>query len=131
MTTPKIEKPTLLMAEDDNIVADMLRFLLEREGYKVLRAADGRRALQLIDEITPPQLVLLDIMLPYVDGFQLVTHIRSKPEWRGVPILMLTAYANDHDIVRALDAGANDYVPKPFKPDELMARLRRFLKSPM
>ncbi|MNL83724.1 Phosphate regulon transcriptional regulatory protein PhoB [compost metagenome] len=67
-------------------------------------------------------------MLPYADGFQLVSQIRAKPNWESVPIVMLTAKSQEKDIVRALDAGANDYVLKPFQPQELMARLRRFLK---
>ena len=69
-------------------------------------------------------------MLPYHNGFELVAHIRSKDLWREVPIVMLTADSAERDIVRALDAGANDYVVKPFNPKELMARLRRFLKTP-
>ncbi|MNT82340.1 Phosphate regulon transcriptional regulatory protein PhoB [compost metagenome] len=73
-------------------------------------------------------MILLDVMLPYADGFQLVSQIRAKANWAEVPIVMLTAKSQEQDIVRALDAGANDYVLKPFQPQELMARLRRFLK---
>ena len=72
----------------------------------------------------------LDVMLPYHSGFELVAHIRSKDLWREVPIVMLTADSAERDIVRALNAGANDYVVKPFNPKELTARLRRFLKTP-
>ena len=72
----------------------------------------------------------LDVMLPYHSGFELVAHIRSKDLWREVPIVMLTADSAERDIVRALNAGANDYVDKPFNPKELTARLRRFLKTP-
>ncbi|HTK87820.1 MAG TPA: response regulator [Nitrospiraceae bacterium] len=78
----------------------------------------------------PPQLALLDVMLPYHSGFELVDPIRSKDLWREVPIVMLTADSAERDIVRALNAGANDYVVKPFNPKELTARLRRFLKTP-
>ena len=68
-------------------------------------------------------------MLPYVDGFQLVAMIRAKPDWQNVPIIMLTARSQEGDIVRALDAGANDYVVKPFKPEELKARMKRLLRK--
>jgi DNA-binding response OmpR family regulator len=120
-------KPRVLMVDDDENMAYLMRFLLEREGYEILYAADGRQAKALIDETTAPQLVLLDVMLPYMSGLQLVRYIRSKPDWRNVPVIMLTVDATERDIARALDAGANDYVLKPFNPKELMARLRRVL----
>ncbi len=120
-------KPKILMVEDDESTANLVRSLLEQEGYEVLHAADGRQAKALIDETTPPQLVLLDVKLPYMGGLALVTHIRRKPDWFHVPVIMLTADAMKQDVVRALDSGANDYVVKPFNPEELMARLRRVL----
>jgi DNA-binding response OmpR family regulator len=120
---------TILIVEDDEDMVTLLQFLLEREGYQAILASDGRQARQLIDTLLPPRLVLLDVMLPYHNGFELVTHIRSKEPWRGVPIVMLTADSAEREIVRALDAGASDYVVKPFNPKELMARLRRFLKA--
>ena len=120
---------TILIVEDDEDMVTLLQFFLEREGYQVVLAKDGRQAQQLIDTLSPPKLALLDVMFPYHNGFELVTHIRSKEPWREVPILMLTADSAERDIVRALDAGANDYIVKPFNPKELMARLRRFLKA--
>lgn len=74
-----------------------------------------------------PVLILLDVMLPYIDGFELVRLIRARADWDAVPIVMLTAKSTGPDIVRALDEGANDYVIKPFQPTELLTRLRRFL----
>lgn len=120
---------TILIVEDDEDMVTLLQFLLEREGYQAICASNGRQARQLIDTLSPPRLVLLDVMLPYHNGFELVSHIRSKEPWREVPIVMLTADSAERDIVRALDAGASDYVVKPFNPKELMARLRRFLKA--
>lgn len=117
------------MAEDDEEAINIIRFLLEREGYELHLATDGRQAMELIDNMEPPQLILLDIMLPYVNGFQLVTHIRQKTEWQTVPIIMVTAKTSEEDVVRALDNGANDYVAKPFSPKELLARLKRFVRS--
>ena len=120
-------KPRVLMVDDDENMAFLMRLLLEREGYEILYAADGRQAKALIDETAAPQLVLLDVMLPYMSGLQLVRYIRSKPDWCNVPVIMLSVDATERDIVRALDAGAIDYVVKPFNPKELMARLRRVL----
>lgn len=120
---------TILIVEDDEDMVTLLQFLLEREGYQAILASDGRQARTLFDTLSPPRLVLLDVMLPYHNGFELVTYIRSKEPWREVPIVMLTADSAERDIVRALDAGASDYVVKPFNPKELMARLRRFLKA--
>jgi len=127
--TPQASPQTILIVEDDEDMVTLLQFLLEREGYQAIVATEGRQARSLVDTLSPPRLVLLDVMLPYHNGFELVTYIRSKEPWYGVPIVMLTADSAERDIVRALDAGASDYVVKPFNPKELMARLRRFLKT--
>lgn len=123
-------QPSVLVAEDDEQIAFLLQFLLEREGYRVVRATDGRDALRLMGEIAPPALVILDIMMPYTDGFAVLGEMRARPGWKETPIIMLTARSQEKDIVRALEAGANDYVVKPFLPDELKARIRRLLLSP-
>lgn len=125
--------PLVLVVEDDDHIAQVLRFMLERQGYRVTHLADGRAASDYITgagsaDIPLPDLVLLDVMLPYIDGFELVAQARARAEWAGVPILMLTAKNTERDTVRALDAGANDFVIKPFQPNELLARVRRFLK---
>ena len=122
------DQPTVLIVEDDEQIAFLLQFIVEREGFRVLLARDGRAAQKLIDESVPPALSMLDVMLPYVDGFQLIAHIRAKPAWRDSPILMLTAKSQEGEIVRALDAGANDYLVKPFQPNELKARIRRLVR---
>lgn len=118
-----------MIVEDDEDMVTLLQFLVEREGCQAIVATEGRQARSLVDTLSPPRLVLLDVMLPYLNGFELVTYIRSKAPWHEVPIVMLTADSAERDIVRALDAGASDYVVKPFNPKELMARLRRFLKT--
>jgi DNA-binding response OmpR family regulator len=103
--------------------------MLQRQGYQVVHLSDGRAAIRHVESAaTPPDLVLLDVMLPYVDGFEIVRQIRARAEWTFVPVLMLTAKNTERDSVRALDAGANDFVIKPFQPNELLARVRRFLK---
>ena len=128
MTAVDGKQPAALIVEDDDQIAFLLRFILEREGFQVHYAADGRQARQLIDTLPPPAIVTLDVMLPYADGFQLLSEIRGKPGWQALPVLMLTSKSQEKDIVRALESGANDYVVKPFKPEELRARVRRLVK---
>ena len=123
-------KRTALVVEDDQIVANVLQHLLSRGGFKVELACDGRQATQYIDSAAgTPALVLLDVMLPYTNGFELITKIRQNETWKEVPIVMLTAKSQEQEIVRALDHGANDYVLKPFRARELMARIRRVTKT--
>lgn len=117
----------ILVVEDNEDIAYLLSFVLKREGFDVEQAADGRSAEELISNGDPPDAVLLDVMLPYTDGFELLRKIRSSETWHSVPVLMLTAKTQEDDIVRALDSGANDYVSKPFQPQEILARLRRIM----
>jgi two-component system, OmpR family, alkaline phosphatase synthesis response regulator PhoP len=123
------ENQAIMIIEDDRIISGLLHHILVRRGYQVHIAADGRAASEMLERITPPQLVLLDVMLPFMDGFELLEQIRAKPDWSAVPIIMLTSKAQEKNIVRALEAGANDYVVKPFQPEELVARVRRFTRS--
>ena len=123
--TPKVA----LVVEDDDQIAYLLRFILEREGFKVEAAADGRLANDLVMNGPTPALVLLDVMLPFMDGYQLLAAIRARKGWENVPVLMLTAKSQEKDIVRALDSGAADYMVKPFRPDELRSRIRRLMKE--
>ena len=121
-------QPSILMVEDEEDIAFLIRFLLERHGFSVRHAADGRQALEALGQDSPPDLVLLDVMLPYHDGLEVVERLRQRPAWQAVPVLMLTAKAREADVVRALELGADDYVTKPFQPDELLARLRRLMR---
>ncbi|WP_020654662.1 response regulator transcription factor [Massilia niastensis] len=122
--------PLVLVVEDDDHIAQVLRFMLERQGYRVTHLADGRAASEHIATAGGvPDLILLDVMLPYVDGFELVRLVRDRAGWATVPILMLTAKNTERDTVRALDAGASDFVIKPFQPNELLARVRRHLRT--
>ena len=120
---------TALIVEDEDQIAYLLRFILEREGYKVELASDGQEAQNRIINGGPPGLVLLDVMLPFVDGYQLLAEIRAKSGWEKVPVLMLTAKSQGKDIDRAIDSGVTDYMVKPFKPDELRARIRSLVKE--
>jgi len=122
-------KPTVLVVEDDVHIAQVLTFMLERQGYRVIYAEDGRAAVQHVVASPVPDLILLDVMLPYVDGFEVLEVIRAREGWETVPVLMLTAKSSEEDTVRALDAGASDFIIKPFQPLELLARLRRYLPA--
>ncbi|MDY0977414.1 response regulator [Massilia sp. CFBP9012] len=120
--------PLVLVVEDDDHIAQVLRFMLERQGYRVTHLADGRAAGEYVAASPDiPDLVLLDVMLPHLDGFEIVALARARAAWAAVPILMLTAKNTERDTVRALDAGATDFVSKPFQPNELLARVRRLL----
>ncbi len=117
---------TVLIAEDDENTSNLLRDILEREGFEVTIAADGYEANRMINEMSPPGLVLLNIVLPHVDGFQVIRQIRSKPRWDMVPIIALTSNSSESDTIGALDSGASDCIKKPFNPEELIIRIRRF-----
>ncbi|MBZ5754539.1 response regulator [Pseudomonas sp. S5(2021)] len=119
----------ILMVEDEEDIAFLIRFLLERHGFAVDHAADGRQALDCLATNAPPDLALMDIMLPYHDGLELIERLRAQPGWETLPVLMLTAKAREVDVVRALELGADDYVTKPFQPEELLARIRRLLRT--
>ncbi len=120
----------ILVVEDDENIGQLLTFMLQRSGYEPMLVTNGRDALEHIDTQPPPALALFDVMLPYDDGFRLVERARAQAAWARVPVLMLSAKSQENDIVRALDAGANDYVLKPFQPQELLARIQRLLRRP-
>jgi DNA-binding response OmpR family regulator len=117
----------LLIVEDDVHMAYLLGYLAERERFTVESIADGRKAVERIDAGPAVDLVLLDIMLPYTDGFELLARMRANPVWKDVPVIILTSKTREHDAVRALSLGADDYLTKPFSPPELVARIRRRL----
>jgi two-component system, OmpR family, alkaline phosphatase synthesis response regulator PhoP len=129
MSDTQNNKGKVLIVEDDEHIALLLEYLLRREGFDTELAADGKRAEELIRASAPPELVILDNMLPYRSGLELIAIIRSLENWKAVPVLMLTAKSQEQDIVTALDAGISDYVVKPFQPNEILARLRRLLRG--
>ena len=124
-----VRKPTALVVEDDTVTIHLVTHILEREGYEVIVTRDGRQASAHIAKAGPPDLVLTDIMLPYHNGFELIRQIREREGWSDVPIVALTSKSQEKDIVRALGEGADDYVIKPFRPEELLARVRRLRRS--
>ena len=116
--------PTILVVDDEETIREVVRRYLEREGYHVKEAADGYEALRIIQD-DPPSLIVLDLMLPGIDGLSLTQHLRQD---RQIPIIMLTAKSEDNDRIRGLDLGADDYITKPFNPQEVVSRVRAVLR---
>lgn len=119
--------PLVLVVEDEEALAQLLKYNLEKEGYRVSVAVDGEEALVLADE-GKPDLIVLDWMLPKAPGIEVCRRLRARQETRNTPIVMLTARSEESDRVRGLDIGADDYVTKPFSMSELLARLRAVMR---
>jgi DNA-binding response OmpR family regulator len=126
MTTPSGDEPLVLIADDDPDIRDLVGFRLERAGCNVMRAADGEEALRLAKQ-RPPDVCVLDVMMPKLDGLGVTRALRDRAETERVPVVLLTARAADDDVTRGFDAGADDYLRKPFSPQELRARVQAIL----
>jgi DNA-binding response OmpR family regulator len=122
-----MRKPSILVVDDDRKTVDLIRLYLEKDGYRVLVAYDGRRAIDIARD-RRPGLIILDLMLPKVDGLDVCRELRAET---NVPIIMLTAKTTEDDKLVGLDLGADDYVTKPFSPRELVARVRAILRRGM
>jgi two-component system, OmpR family, phosphate regulon response regulator PhoB len=120
-------RPTILVVEDEVPLLTLLRYNLEKQGFRVEEATDGEEALTRVAE-NRPDLVLLDWMLPALSGLEVCRQLRRRPVTRDLPIIMVTARTEQQDAVRALDIGADDYISKPFTMDELLARIRALLR---
>jgi two-component system phosphate regulon response regulator PhoB len=121
------DKPTILIIEDEASLVTLLRYNLEKQGFNVEDAGDGGEGLARITE-SPPDLLILDWMLPTMSGIELCRQLRRRPATRALPIIMLTARAEDQDAVRGLDTGADDFITKPFSTEALIARIRALLR---
>jgi DNA-binding response OmpR family regulator len=117
-------KTSILVVDDEATIREVVRRYLELEGFKVREAADGYKALDILRD-DPPTLIILDLMLPGIDGLSLTQHIRQD---RQIPIIMLTAKGEPSDRIRGLDLGADDYITKPFSPQEVVSRVRAVLR---
>ena len=126
-TVSGLSKPLALVVEDEAALATMLRYNLEKQGFRVDEAADGEEALARAAE-TRPDIVLLDWMLPVMSGIEVCRQLRRRSATRDVPIIMVTARTEDQDAVRGLNTGADDYITKPFSIDALLARMRALLR---
>jgi two-component system alkaline phosphatase synthesis response regulator PhoP len=118
---------TILIVEDEADIADLVKYHLEKEGLSARTVADGKQALDLIVR-DHPSLIILDLMLPGADGLEVCRRLRANSATQGIPIIMLTAKAEEVDRVLGLEMGADDYVPKPFSPRELVARVKAVLR---
>ena len=119
-----MSEPLALVADDDPLLRAILEHKLAAAGYRVTLVEDGRAALDAV-RAAPPAVLVLDAMMPVLDGFEVLRRIKHDPELSSVVVVMLTALKRENDIVAALKLGAADYLPKPFNPDELVARLLR------
>ncbi|WP_338661697.1 phosphate regulon transcriptional regulator PhoB [Pararoseomonas sp. SCSIO 73927] len=124
---PDAQRPTILVVEDEAPLLTLLRYNLEKQGFRVEEAADGPEALIRVAE-SRPDLMLLDWMLPAMSGLEVCRQLRRRPETRDLPIIMVTARTEEADAVRALDTGADDHIGKPFTMDALLARIRAVMR---
>jgi CheY-like chemotaxis protein len=120
---------TILVVEDDPDVVSLARRWLEREGYAVREAADGQAALAALKADPLPDLVLLDVMLPKVDGFELLRRLRAEARTRALPVVMMTSFTRDKDVQRGRELGATDYLVKPLAELDFLERVARALKG--
>lgn len=118
----------VLVVEDELDQQELLRFNLKREGYSVRVTDDGAEALRMVSD-EPPDAIVLDLMLPGMDGVEVCRRLRAEPSTAHVPVVMLTAKSEDSDMVAGLDAGADDYITKPYSPSVLMARVKAVLRQ--
>ncbi len=118
---------TILLVDDEKNIVDLARMYLEKENFRVKSAADGATALDLIER-SPPALMVLDLMLPKVDGWEVCRRVRGSQTFGDLPIIMLTARDDDIDKIVGLELGADDYLTKPFNPRELVARVKAILR---
>jgi len=122
-----MSRETILVVEDEDDIAELIRYNLEKESYAVTITASGEKGLETARR-TPPDLILLDLMLPGVDGLEVCRCLKADPLTRNIPIVMVTARGEEADIVAGLELGAEDYVPKPFGTKVLVARVRAVLR---
>lgn len=118
----------MLVVDDDDVIRQLIKVNLELEGFEVRTAADGLECLELAPTLQP-DLVTLDVMMPKMDGYQTAEHLSADPVTRDIPILMLSARAQEEDRRRGAAAGVREYLTKPFDPEDLLAAVRRLLGS--
>ena len=122
-----MSKPLVVVVEDEADIQDVIAYNLKRDGYEVLTASRGDEGLSLI-QAKMPDLVILDLMLPGIDGLSICQQLRADPKTKNLPIIILSAKEEEADVVIGLGFGADDYVPKPFSPRELLARVKAVLR---
>lgn len=115
----------IVLAEDNSTLALLLKFRLEKEGYQLFIAEDGKKAIELI-EVNTPDLILSDIMMPFISGLEVISHVRNKLKVT-TPIIVFSAAGQEEMVLKAFNLGANDFMGKPFSPNELVIRIKRLI----
>jgi DNA-binding response OmpR family regulator len=118
----------ILIAEDETHIAHLVSFKLRRAGYDVIWADDGGKAIEMISQEFP-DLIILDVMMPVMDGFEVLTKIKQDINMHNIPVIMLTSKAQDNDVMKGFNLGTDDYMTKPFSPAELLARVKKILND--
>ena len=118
--------PLVLVADDDDDIRSLVIFRLERSGYRTVVARDGDEALAVALE-RRPDLAVLDVMMPKLDGYEVIRRLRKEDATRAMPVILLSARVQDADVARGFESGADDYIRKPFSPQELCARVQAIL----
>lgn len=126
MTDNGRERPLILVADDDSDILELVSFRLERAGYDVVKAGDGAKALELASDLQP-DLAVLDVMMPKLTGYDVTEKIREDEATSRMPVILLTARVQEADVTRGFEAGADDYLKKPFSPQELRSRVQAIL----
>ena len=120
-------KKKIILAEDNSTLSLLLKFRLEKEGYATFIAEDGKIAIELI-ELHEPELILTDIMMPFISGLEVISHVRNKLNMK-TPIIVFSSAGQEEMVLKAFNLGANDFMGKPFSPNELIIRVKRLLNS--
>jgi len=123
-----VHSPKVLVVDDETYIVELVKFNLEKDGFRVIVAYDGLNALEMVKSESP-DLILLDIMLPNIDGLQVCRTLKQDPSYNTIPIIMLTAKGEEFDTVLGLEMGADDYIKKPFSPREMVARVKARLRA--
>jgi len=123
------KKGVVLLIEDEQDTADIIRLHLENSGISVVHARDGRQAVNIMDTIVPPRAILLDLVVPYLNGFELLKIIRTKAGWEQVPVMVVSGDSDKGDIERMLREGANDYIVKSWGVGVIHHRLKQMLEQ--
>ncbi|MGO4821268.1 MULTISPECIES: response regulator transcription factor [unclassified Flavobacterium] len=120
------EMKNIVLAEDNSLLSLLLKLRLEKEGYKLLIAEDGKKAVELIEQ-HQPELILTDIMMPFISGLELISHVRNKLNSK-TPIIVFSSAGQEEIVLKAFNLGATDFMSKPISPNELVTRIKRMLK---
>ena len=123
-----MERKKLLLAEDDELLASLLNFRLQKGGYDVSLSTNGREVKEYLSE-TIPDLIISDIMMPYFSGMELIDYVRNEIK-SNIPIIIISSAGNEENVLNAFELGANDFLSKPVSPSELMVRVERQLRKP-